>query len=256
MVSRLSFGTASLHRLFSAKSRMRILETALENGITHYDTSPFYGFGVGECVLGAFARRHPGQLTVTSKIGLYPRQALGFSRSHIWIRKAIGKLIRELNRPIVNWSISMAAISLEQSLRRLGRDTLDLLMLHEPIQGLFNADEFVTWLESARSAGKIRHWGVAGEIRGSLPWIEERHPLAAIVQTRDSIDLREADALLKVGRALQFTYGYLAAARQRGAGVSIDEVLRLALARNNTGSIIVSSCDDVHLQRLARVAFA
>ena len=42
-VSAFGFGTGSLHHLFADRDRARLLETAAAGGITHFDTSPYYG---------------------------------------------------------------------------------------------------------------------------------------------------------------------------------------------------------------------
>ena len=253
-VSRLSFGTASLHHLFSEKARLRLLDIAFAHGISHFDTSPLYGFGVGEHTLGRFAQQHAGQISITSKVGLYPHEEMRFARMHVWGRKAIGKLVPSLNRPIVNWSVEKASTSLEQTLRQLFIETLDVLVLHEPIAGLVGTDEFLGWLEKTQSSGKIRNWGVAGEISGILPWVVAKHPIAAIVQTRDSSIFREADPLLETGRSLQFTYGYLAAAKRHGEKLTVEHSIRDALKRNFSGSIIISSRDCTHLQNILALA--
>lgn len=253
-VSRLAFGTAHLHRLFSAGDRLQLLETALACGITHYDTSPYYGFGLSESALGQLARRHPGQITITSKVGLYAPTLREPTSALVWLRKTAGKLLQGLNRPIVDWSVARAAASLELTLRRLRCETLDFLMLHEPMYGLLDADEFLAWLEQARKSGKIRFWGLAGELSGSLPWIREKHPLALVVQTRDSLAGREANALLENQRVMQFTYGYLSAARRVSSDVSAEEILSQALIRNATGAVIIASRRVKHLANLAKVA--
>ena len=253
LVSRLSLGTAQLHREFSAKRRHRLLEAALACGISHFDTSPYYGFGLGESSLGRLARDHPGQATIASKIGLYPPTSCDRTYPFMWLRKAAGRLAPQLSRPVVDWTIARASTSLEQSLRRLRCETLDFLMLHEPTYGLLDTHDFLTWLEQARRSGKIRSWGLAGELSGSLPWIRVGHPLAMVIQARDSLAREEANAILESGRAMQFTYGYLLAARSDDSDVSAERVLRQALIRNATGSIIVSSRSEEHLASLARI---
>lgn len=57
----------------TSRGRLRLLETAFEAGIRHFDTAPLYGMGLAEEVLGRFARRRRGEITLTSKFGLVPR---------------------------------------------------------------------------------------------------------------------------------------------------------------------------------------
>ncbi|MBC8027722.1 MAG: aldo/keto reductase, partial [Steroidobacteraceae bacterium] len=68
-LSRLAFGTASLHHLASTRRRADLLRTAFDHGITHFDTSPYYGDGIGERALAALGAAG----TVATKVGLYPR---------------------------------------------------------------------------------------------------------------------------------------------------------------------------------------
>jgi len=50
-VSRLSFGTATLHHHPTTAKRQAFLAAALDHGFTHFDTSPYYGFGMSEPVV-------------------------------------------------------------------------------------------------------------------------------------------------------------------------------------------------------------
>ncbi|MFN5695656.1 MAG: aldo/keto reductase [Cyanobacteriota bacterium] len=72
--SRLGFGTAGLMgAALTDRGRLRLLEEALELGITHFDTAPLYGQGQAEEVLGRFARGQRDRITITTKFGLLPR---------------------------------------------------------------------------------------------------------------------------------------------------------------------------------------
>ena len=86
-VSRLSFGTASLHHLHSSRTRQALLQGALDVGITHFDTSPFYGYGLAERELGIFQARNRGLFTVATKIGLYPPDSMSPNMLSIWTNK-------------------------------------------------------------------------------------------------------------------------------------------------------------------------
>jgi len=245
-VSRLSFGTASLHHLFKGAQRQALLQAALDSGFTHFDTSPYYGFGLAEQSLGQLPSAELQRITIASKVGLYGPHGAGPSVPEILLRKLAGKALPALNKPVVDWSLAQAQKSLDDSLRRLRRDWLDILFLHEPAPALIATDEWQRWLESLVQAGKIRHFGVAGEAPLIAAMLAQSPALTSIVQVRDSLDKRQADVLAPHQRAMQFTYGYLAQGTQAGAdGVA---VLREALQRNATGSILVST------RRVERVA--
>lgn len=68
-VSRLGFGTASLHHLLSSGDRQSLLETAFDHGFTHFDTAPLYGDGMAERELGKFLASKREKVTIGTKFG-------------------------------------------------------------------------------------------------------------------------------------------------------------------------------------------
>jgi aryl-alcohol dehydrogenase-like predicted oxidoreductase len=233
--SRLALGTASLHHLRRSGERERLLLTALDHGISHFDTSPLYGYGLGEASL-AVLRMRPGQATVATKVGLYPPGGADQLPGAVWARKLAGMLIPAVSKPIVDLSVALACRSLEGSLRRLKRDHVDLLFLHEPRIEHLVLDEWLRWLESVRD--KARWVGVAGEPDRVLPLIRAAPPLAAVVQTRDSVLAGEAEPLRQGGWAPQITYGHLAASN---AKLDATAGLQAAVARYPDTVLLVST---------------
>jgi aryl-alcohol dehydrogenase-like predicted oxidoreductase len=252
-VSRIAFGTASLHHLFSSPQRQRLLEAAALAGITHFDTSPFYGYGLAELDLGAFLRGRRTAFTVTTKVGLYPRGAACTWVGGVWARKALGKVFPPASLPVINWQVGRAQASLLQSLRRLDTDYVDFVFLHEPQSGLIQADEFMRWMESERARGSVRSWGLAGEAACVAPWVVAGQPFARIVQTLDSLDRLQADFMFKCGRSLQFTYGYLSSRQRHGEASSPGDIIKMALRRNTTGAVIFSARRPEHVAQIGAV---
>lgn len=253
-VSRLSFGTASLHHLPTKRSRLRLLSTAADSGFTHFDTSPLYGNGLAEEELGRFIRQNSFDLTVATKVGLYAPRGAGSNAVSAWSRKLIGKIFPRLSRPTTNWTIVAAEMSLDRSLRRLGRECVDFLFIHEPGPGLFETDEWLEWFGRQRRSGKIKKWGLAGPVVGMTPWLCSGHPLADVLQVRDGLGSKEADALQDNKREMQFTYGYLSEQTSRPIDRPAEQILREALSRNTTGSIVVSTRKLDRIPTLARLA--
>ncbi|MCX7166539.1 MAG: aldo/keto reductase [Rhodocyclales bacterium] len=250
-VSRISFGTASLHHLFSRANRRRLLDTAAASGITHFDTSPYYGYGLAESDLGTFMYGRRDAFTVTTKVGLYPFGGAAQGAFGVWTRKMAGKLYSRLSAPEVDWHVQRASDSLDASLKRLKTDHVDFLFLHEPDIRLLNAGEVLRWVEAEQSKGKVRYWGLAGLPAMLMPWLHIDHPLAQVLQTRDDMVTRSADFVLERGRQLQFTYGYLSSRSTHDPVESAVDVVRKALARNTSGSILVSTR---HLKRVKQLA--
>lgn len=251
-VSRLSFGTASLHHLPSSSQRQLLLASVAEHGITHFDTSPYYGFGLAELEIGRFLKSHNNSLTIATKVGLYPPGQRS-SLASIWSRKAIGRLVPSFSRPVVDWSIAQASKSLDRSLRQLRRDYVDILFLHEPKPGLLDVDEFMEWLVRQREKGKLRYWGLAGPADLYEDWIREGHELAHILQARDHTASND-HPILNAGRCFQLTYGYLAAAHGMNERLQVGHVLRAALKRNSSGSVLVATRRIAHIAELVLAA--
>ena len=237
IVSRFAFGTAAIHHIASARRRHGLLFAAVDHGFTHFDTAPYYGFGLAERTLAPLLAARP-EITVATKAGLYPPGGGNQSAAMVLARKAAGKIFSDLSSPIVDWSVKRARDSLDASLLRLGRERVDTFFLHEPDLALIATEEWLRWLEDERD--RVRTFGVSGEMSRLSTFIDERNPLATVIQTSDSLDRHEADPVLKAGRPLQFTYGYVSAAQHRG-GREPRAVLAGALARNATGSIVVST---------------
>jgi len=244
-VSRFVFGTASLHHLGSMPVQAAHLEAAAAAGFTHFDTAPLYGFGGAERMLGAAFGDNAG-ITITTKVGLYPPGGGDPGRMAMLARKIGGKLWPTLSRAVADFSVSRARRSLEDSLCRLRRDHVDLLLLHEPVRGLLHTDEWLRWQEA--EAGRIRHLGIAGPARMVAPFLETDGPLVSVIQVRDGLDTREADVVTGAGRQLQLTYGYFSSDT---TGRSSAEILPAALARNRTGAIVVYSRSRTRLVEFA-----
>jgi aryl-alcohol dehydrogenase-like predicted oxidoreductase len=242
----IGFGTGSLHHLFQSRDRLRLLEEAYSLGITHFDTSPYYGFGLAEKDLRCFAKCRRDSVTITTKIGLYPPLG-GSSSVMVGVRKAIGKVAPFVSRPVIDWTLSAAKKNFERSMRRLGTEYVDFLFLHEPIFSSIMCEDFIKWLEELQTAGKIRTWGVAGLASSIEKPIALDHRLCEVIQTKDSLDLQEAEFILDRNRCLQFTYGYMSRGLEKQ---SMNEVFSKLLKRNATGTVIVSTRRVQHLRQL------
>jgi aryl-alcohol dehydrogenase-like predicted oxidoreductase len=242
-VSRLAFGTSRLHHLRWRRDRQALLDAAFDAGFTHFDTSPYYGFALAEHELGQLSAARSGQATVATKIGMYPAQRPARSGAGAWARKALGKLVRPLGRAVIDWSIDRASASLTASLRRLRRDHVDLLLLHEPDPRLIAADEFLRWLEEEQARGRVRHWGLAGNREQFAEWMEG-HPLGMVRQVRDSLSV--------AAPAAQITFGYLSSEPSLN-DERVRFVLTCALERH-PGCILISTRRSDRLAGLANMA--
>lgn len=127
----IGLGTVALGELFepvSEEHSRATLEAAWNGGIRLYDTAPWYGRGLGEHRTGGFLRTQKrSDFVLTTKVGRYfvrPDDPATFDRAP-WA----GGLHMEM---VVDYSYDGVMRSYEQSLLRLGLDTVDALLIHDP----------------------------------------------------------------------------------------------------------------------------
>ena len=147
-VWRLGVGMAALAGLFrevtDAEAEV-VLDHAWNEGIRYYVTAPLYGYGVGEERLGRLLVRHErASFTVSSKVGrlIYPIEAIDADPTLEPDRPAVdipGFDPREgyfkgapPQRPVFDYSYDGVMRSVEDSLRRMGLERIDIFWIHDP----------------------------------------------------------------------------------------------------------------------------
>ena len=128
-LSRLGFGAAPIGG-FRGKIQesevSKILQAALDNNVTYFDTSPYYGYGRSELRIGNFLRELPRESYVLStKIGRW-LEPLNLNSSPPDLRQ--GGLPFQ---PQFDYSAEGTFKSLEQSMMRLGISKIDILYIHD-----------------------------------------------------------------------------------------------------------------------------
>jgi D-threo-aldose 1-dehydrogenase len=251
--SRFIFGTASLFNAGTKRRRVDLLSAAVNYGFSHFDAAPYYGFGQAERDLAEVCRAHPA-VSVTSKVGIYSPGGEQQAYVSVFMRKALGRVLPGIARPTIDFDLRSARASLEASLRRLGRERIDLYLLHEPVLDRVNVDEWHRWLEKCVTGGKVGSFGLAATADRIESFLRDGAALTPVLQVLDSLDHKEADVVRRYGREPQITYGYVSAALSRGRPLSVPDILRTALERNPRGAIIVSTRDPGRLGQYAPLA--
>jgi aryl-alcohol dehydrogenase-like predicted oxidoreductase len=139
----LSFGASSLGQEFRSVAlddALKSVHVALDCGLNFIDTSPFYGRGMSEVLLGIALRGVPrDSYTLCTKLGRYDLSHFDFSAKRV-------------------------AESIDVSLHRLGTDHLDIILCHDiefvPMQQI--VDETIPALRKAKQAGKVKAIGFSG----------------------------------------------------------------------------------------------
>lgn len=174
-ISRVTFGCMAPPDQADRGERERVLHAAFDAGITSFDTAPLYGFGASEEILGrAFADRR-GRIEILTKVGLRWDGTHGDLLFEFTDPAGRPVRVRKDARP------SSIEREVEQSLRRLGVEVIDLLQVHHrdvhtPLELTLEA------LAALRRAGKIRGVGLSNH---PLPDIER----ATAATTLDAVQM-------------------------------------------------------------------
>lgn len=124
---RMGLGTAPLGNMYEEVPDERAMETfqaAWEGGIRYFDTAPQYGAGLAEMRLGAALADEPRyQYVISTKVG---RLILGETEEKSGIF-AQGRA----NRVVYDYSESGTLRSIEESLKRLDTDRIDIAWIHD-----------------------------------------------------------------------------------------------------------------------------
>ena len=139
----LSFGASSLgaeFRSVTLDEAMQSVRVALDCGLNFIDTSPFYGRGMSEVLLGVALKGVPrDSYIIGTKMGRYDLAHFDFSARRV-------------------------AESVDVSLHRLGCGHLDILLCHDiefvPMQQI--VDETLPAIRKAQQSGKVRYVGFSG----------------------------------------------------------------------------------------------
>ncbi len=119
-------------------SSEKMVRRALDLGINHFDTADIYGAGASEEFLG---------------------KALGARRKDIVLATKFGQRKRD-QAPVRGGSSAYVRSAVEASLKRLGTDWIDLLIMHVPDPST-PIEETLRALEDLRRAGKVRYVGAS-----------------------------------------------------------------------------------------------
>ncbi len=133
MRAQLAVGTMNFGRRTDAAEAQRIVEVALDAGLAVFDTANLYGDGEAERLLGRALGPRRGAAQVWTKVGAWKGE--GLSRARV-------------------------VAALDESLRRLGGDAVDVYFLHTPDAGT-PLEETLDGLSRVLEVGKAKAWGVS-----------------------------------------------------------------------------------------------
>ena len=192
-VSEIGLGCMNLSHAYgppiSEAQAERVLLTALDAGVTFFDTAAHYGFGTNETLVGKILKSHRQKFTLASKCGMSGVDVNGD-----------GKLVR-----VIDGRPETIRKTCEEALKRLQTDVIDLYYLHRwdkkvPIEDSVGA------LSDLVRQGKIQSIGLSEVSASTLRKAHAVHPITA-VQTEYSLWTRNPEiAVLQACKELGATF--------------------------------------------------
>jgi aryl-alcohol dehydrogenase-like predicted oxidoreductase len=186
-VSAIAMGCMSLSYAYGvpppSEQGERVLQAALDAGITHFDTAALYGYGANEELVGRVLKPHRQKIMLASKGGM------------------AGVTFPDGIKRVIDGRPEAIRQNCEDSLRRLQTDVIDLYYLHRFDKKL-PIEESVGELSRLVEAGKVRTIGLSEVSATTLRRAHAVHPISAL-QTEYSLWTRNPEiAVLKACREL------------------------------------------------------
>lgn len=146
----------------SVQERVSWIEQALELGITSFDHADIYGDYRAEALFGEALKAMPSlreRMRLVTKCGIRLRSAQRNYRVNYY-----------------DTSAAYVRTQVEQSLRNLHTERLDLVLIHRP-DYLMDAAALADTFATLTREGKVQHWGVSNHSASQFALLHQRHPL-------------------------------------------------------------------------------
>ena len=152
------------------KASLKLLKASVEMGVTFFDTADMYGVGANESLVGFALRKVRSQVFLATKFGNMRR----LDGAHLGVN----------GRP------EYVKAACEQSLKRLGVETIDLYYQHR-VDPTVPIEETVGAMAELVKAGKVRFLGLSEAGASTIRRAHKVHPITAL-QTELSLWTRDA----------------------------------------------------------------
>jgi aryl-alcohol dehydrogenase-like predicted oxidoreductase len=175
---RIGFGCGRIVGRSTLRQSARLIEAALDAGIRYFDVAPYYGMGTAEEVLGEVIGNNK-DVVIATKVGL-PRPVYDARRNLVRkLAKPVLDRARGLKtlarrfyaprqgppgsmRPRYDYSEATIRAAIEESLRCLRRDRVDVYLAHDPHPDDLTP-ELASRFEALRREGRIGAFGAGVE---------------------------------------------------------------------------------------------
>ncbi|MGW4336918.1 aldo/keto reductase [Rhodococcus koreensis] len=166
-----AMSVASVYGPVDPAEALATLHHAIDIGVTFIDTANVYGDGASEVAVGTVLKERRDEVQLATKFGLVGNIANG--------------------RRSINGKPEYVGQALDESLSRLGVDTVDLYYLHR-VDPEVPIEDTVGAIAEQVKAGKVRHIGLSEATGDELRRASRVHPIAAI-QSEWSIWSRDVE---------------------------------------------------------------
>ncbi|HCW06516.1 MAG TPA: oxidoreductase [Cytophagales bacterium] len=176
-LSRIVAGAWRWHTI-SPENVERLINVALEHGITSFDHADIYGDHGNEELFGRVISKNP---SVRNKIELITKCDIKFpstKRPATWVKHY------DTSKSHIVWSA-------ENSLKTLNTDRIDLLLIHRP-DPLMNPQEVAEAFDQLRNQGKVLHFGVSNFTPSQFRMLQ-KHLSFPLVTNQIEISLSRID---------------------------------------------------------------
>lgn len=185
-VSPIGLGCMNLSHAYgvppSAKVGRAVLQKALDLGITHFDSAALYGFGRNEELVGPFLKSHRDDIVLVSKCGMRGENGV----------RTIDARPEKLQD------------DLENSLRRLKTDVIDLYYLHR-YDKVTPIEDSVGMLSRFVEQGKVKEIGLSEVSAATIRQAHAVHSIAAVQSEYSlwsrNVEIAVLDACIDIGAA-------------------------------------------------------
>jgi D-threo-aldose 1-dehydrogenase len=225
--TQIGFGTAPLGNMFRdipEAEAEATLEAAWNDGIRYFDTAPFYGAGLAESRMGKLLAQRPrNEYVISTKVGRVILDELEDPSNREQGEKAGVFQHGRANKVLNDYSEAGTLRSIEDSLKRLRTDHVEIVFVHDVAQD-FYGDEWLGVFESARKGAfkaldRLRDEGVIGAWGLGVNKVEPIEVLMALEGPRpDGFLLAGRYTLLDHALALQRVMPRVA---EKGLGIVV-----------------------------------
>lgn len=177
-LSELGLGCMSLGT--NENDASKIIETAIEAGITYFDTADIYDKGENEKIVGKVLKKYQ-------------------QNSDIVIGTKVGNHLKDNGETFWDPSKKHIKNNVKQSLKRLGLETLDLYMLHggtieDPL------DETISAFDELKQEGLIKAYGISSIRPNVIRYYLKHSQIETIMSQFNLIDNRPLDLLDEINQ--------------------------------------------------------